>query len=84
MPPRLDGPVDERTFVVAATVAEIEADLAASPRPVPVAFDRAHVHALREAGATKEQVREYLATLFNPVQVERVMSDLDSYGEWAG
>ena len=76
--------LDDPAFVVAAEVAVIEEALVASIEGPRIAFDRAHVEGLRAAGATREAVREYVATLFAPRQVELLMDDLSGYGEWAG
>lgn len=84
---RLDGeplPLEHDRFAVAAEVAAIEGDLAAHMLPPRVAFDRSHVEALRVAGATRAEVADYAATLFNAQQVARLVDDLDSYGKWAG
>jgi hypothetical protein len=76
--------LDDPLFLVAAEVAVIEEALVASIDPPRQAFDRSHVEALRVAGASRDGVREYVGTLFNPRQVERLMDDLDSYGAWSG
>lgn len=75
--------LDDPQFLVAAEVAVIEEDLAAAIEGPRVAFDRAHVEALRVAGASREDARAYFETLFPARMVARLMDDLDSYGEWA-
>ncbi len=55
-------------------------------------FSREHIVALRNAGCTREQVREYLVSIFANKKLRRgggmvsavdhVMSDLESYGSW--
>lgn len=75
-------PLEDPRFPVAVEVAVIEEDLAAATEGPRVAFDRAHVEALRVAGASRSQVREYAETLFPPRMVEQLMDDLASYGEW--
>ncbi len=56
------------------------------------AFSRDHVVALKNAGCTREQVRDYLVSVFGNGTVRRggdmvntvdhVLSDLDTYGFW--
>ena len=74
-------PLDDPQFLVAAEVAVIEEVLAAAIDGPRVAFDRAHVEALRVAGATRDDARSYFETLFPARMVARLMDDLDSYGE---
>lgn len=74
--------LDDPKFLLAAEVASIEVDLAGSIEGPRIAFDRAHVEALRVAGASRAEVRVYLESLFSPRLVVKLMDDLDSYGEW--
>lgn len=76
--------LDDPAFAVAVEVAVVEEQLAASIEGPRIAFDRSHVEALRVSGASREQFREYAATLFPPPLVERLMDDLSSYGPWSG
>ena len=76
--------VDHPKFMAAARVAAIEEELAAAPEAPRWSFDRRHVEELRQAGAARDDVAEYLRTLFNPKDVSKLLTDLDSYGPWPG
>lgn len=80
------------TWTPALAAAVIDVELSET-KPVDT-FSRAHVTALRNAGCTRAQVRDYLVSIFGRQRVRRggamvsavdhVLSDLDSYGDWPG
>lgn len=87
---------EKRRFALGALAAKIDADRAGfRPRtvmeqgrrrrqPRTDSFTRAHVESLRVAGASKADVADYAtAAGFSDEQVAALVSDLDSYGEWA-
>ncbi len=82
---------------VAATAAQIDEDRAewvpllvdlgsGQKRVAPKheAFSRRHVNDLRLAGATKEQVLDYVRVHFGVRAAAHLATDLDSYGPWEG
>lgn len=94
-----DVKLDDATFAKAVVAASIDettrAARALGYRPID-SLSRDHIEALRVAGCTRDEARAYLDSLFGNSMirlpdrsgrgrvVDILMSDLDSYGEWAG
>lgn len=96
MPAEKSKPEDRRKFAVAVQAAVTDEKRAEwKPRKVlehgrPIvtprtdAFTRADIMALREAGATRDEVLDYARHAgLSETQVEHLDADLDSYGEWS-
>lgn len=77
-------------WIPALTAAVINSEL--DGKKPDEAFSRDHIVALKNAGCTRTQVREYLISVFGNSKVRRggdmvatvdhVMGDLDTYGFW--
>ncbi len=94
----LPDPAVDRAFAKAVAAAVVDDELAvakAAEVPFREAFDRAHVEQLRAAGCTKADARSYFEHVFGDARmrppgggdlirmVDRLVDDLDSYGEWS-